>query len=803
MIKVFVFCGLVLASAQAELTPQLAAKIAPLPTAAQQGGLLFVDLNRDGHEDLLISNPQSYGVYLFNSVAKKNVQWDKGWTQVLREGHAGDATSLPLLVDVGGGSTGVQFKEGALRDAQGTVLMPLTELLRVPGPPPLSPEDSLKALRVKPDYTARLVAHEPLVQDPIFVDWDARGRMWVVEMGDYPFAPGEKTTDGQSGQENVSPLQNGRIKILEDTDADGDYDRATLFLEGLRHPTGLAFWKGGVFISAIPDILYAKDTDGDGVCDKREPWFTGFTAGNPQHLVNGFAWGLDGWFYGANGDSGGDITCLKTGAKVKLGTHDFRFHPVTGEFRLETGRSQYGKWRDDFGNWFGNNNSTLGWHYHVPMRYMEQHTDQVATSVRSVLNADTRVFTISPPVRRFNWAGATQVLTAACSPMPWSDGKHDCLLICEPANNLIRRDVLDYARFPLTSTRHPDDTKTEFIASTDNWFRPSLVREGPDGALYVVDIYRLVLEHPEWIPADIVKGLDLRAGEDCGRIFRIAGPTASQDGLRALKDLPIAMRSPHRWQRDSAQRRLLESGDHAAVPWLLALAQEAAMTQGVRLQAAWTAALLEEKHRPSLLALAESFHPHVRGAALVAAGSQNVTPAELATWFPKSEAPAAAAQLPVITRNNPDRVAVVNRYVDEVSKLQGEATRGEKVYQKACMACHQLGGAGAEVGPNLETVAAKPMEQILEAIFDPNKAVEQRHVTTEITQTDGRVLAGLISADTPGGLSLRLPGGGVVPVPRAKIRTVKTLSISLMPEGLEASLTAQETADLLARIRRR
>lgn len=803
MTKVLLCCSLLIASARGELTPELAMKIAPLPEVAENGGLLFVDLNEDGHEDLLISNPKGYGVYLFNPVAKANVKWEKGWTQVLREGRAGEAGSLPLLVDAKGGSTGVRFQEGALRDAQGAVLMPLAELLRVPGPAPLSPEDSLKTLRVKPGYTARLVAHEPLVQDPIFVDWDAQGRMWVVEMGDYPFAPGEKTTDGRSGQEKVSPLQDGRIKILEDTDADGDYDRATLFLEGLRHPTGLAFWDGGVFISAIPDILYAKDRDGDGGCDTREAWFTGFTAGNPQHLVNGFAWGLDGWFYGANGDSGGDITCLKTGAKVKLGTHDFSFHPVSGEFRLETGRSQYGKWRDDYGNWFGNNNSTLGWHYHVPMRYLEQHADKVAKSVRSVLNADTRVMSISPPVRRFNWPEATQVLTAACSPMPWFDGRHECLLICEPANHLIRRDVLDYSRFPLISTRHPDDTETEFIASTDPWFRPSMIREGPDGALYVVDMYRLVLEHPEWIPAEIVKGLDLRAGEDRGRVFRVAGPAARQRSPGLLDDLSAAMRSPQRWQRDTAQRRLIESGDRAALPWLLALSQEATMSRGVRLQAAWTAALLDEAHRPVLLALLPSFHPQVRGAALIAAGSEEVTRAELASWFPEAETPAVAAELPVITRNNPDRVAVVRRFVDEVSKLQGDASRGDKVYQKACMACHQLNGSGAEVGPNLETVTAKPMEQILEAIFDPNKAVDQRHVTTEVTQIDGSVLAGLISAETPGGLSLRLPGGGDFLVPRAKIRNVKTLPLSLMPEGLEAALTAQEAADLVARIQGR
>ncbi|MEN3943345.1 PVC-type heme-binding CxxCH protein [Prosthecobacter sp. SYSU 5D2] len=326
------------ASALAALTLEEARQIAPLPASSQHGGPLFTDLNNDGHDDLIVSNPHSYGVYLFNPVEKKNVQWDRGWSHVLREGRAGDANSLPLFVDAQGQATGLHFSKGALRKADGAVAVSLEELLRVPGPAPLSPKESFQALRVKPGYRASLIAHEPLVQDPIFMDWDSQGRLWVVEMGDYPFAPGETTRDGRLGAPQVSPLQTGRIKILQDTDCDGLYDRASLFLDGLRHPTGLAFWKGGVFISTIPDILYAEDTDGDGICDRREPWFTGFTAGNPQHLVNGFCWGLDGWFYGANGDSGGNITVLKTGQKILLGTSDFRFHPVTGEFQLEAGR---------------------------------------------------------------------------------------------------------------------------------------------------------------------------------------------------------------------------------------------------------------------------------------------------------------------------------------------------------------------------------------------------------------------------------------------------------------------------------
>ncbi|MFM2178228.1 MAG: hypothetical protein RL015_2326, partial [Verrucomicrobiota bacterium] len=536
--RFFVFL-IFLTSTASALTLEQAAEIAPLPDLAKQGGAIFSDLNRDGYEDLLISNPQGYGVYLFNPEAKKNVQWERGWTNILREGKAGDANSLPLLTD----KNAFSLSDEALVSADGKTRISREELLRVPGPAPMLPEDSLRALRVKAGYQVELVAHEPLVQDPVFADWDEKGRLWVVEMGDYPFAPGEKTNDGKTGQGKVSDLQAGRIKILEDSNADGRYDRSTLFLDGLTHPTGLAFWKGGVFVSSIPDIFYAKDHDGDGRCDEKQTWFSGFTAGNPQHLVNGFCWGLDGWLYGANGDSGGDITVTKTGQKIKLGTNDFRFHPETGIFELEAGRSQYGKWRDDYGNWFGNNNSVMGWHYHLPMRYVERHPEQLVASMRAVLNESKQLFPISPPLRRFNWASATHVLTSGCSPMPWSIAGEEVLLVCEPANNLVHRELLDHRRFPISSQRHPEDAESEFIASTDNWFRPSLARPGPDGALYVVDMYRLVLEHPEWIPADIAKGLDLRAGEKMGRIYRISSNDTASDLPKTLME---QLRSPSR-----------------------------------------------------------------------------------------------------------------------------------------------------------------------------------------------------------------------------------------------------------------
>ena len=808
----------------------------PLPEKAKGPGTRLIDLNGDGYEDVVVSNECEYGVYLFvpKEKEKKNLQWFEGWSQVMREGKAGDANSLPVIARADGSTGGVWFQDGAMwaRNADTANLpgkvrkIPFSELLKVPGPAPRSPQESLAALHLKPGFSATLVASEPLVQDPVFLDWDARGRLWVVEMGDYPFAPGEKTTNGQIGQGKVSDLQTGRIKILEDTNGDGVYDKATLFLDGLTHPTSLAPWKGGVFVASIPDIFYAEDTDGDGKCDKREAWFTGFTAGNPQHLVNGFAWGLDGWFYGANGDSGGEITCNKTGQKIALGTNDFRFNPRTGEFALEAGRSQYGKWRDDYGNWFGNNNSILGWHYWLPMRYLEQHPEIVVKFTRATLNDDKNIFPVSPPVRRFNWASATNTLTSGCAPIPYRDTAYgdagkDVMFICEPANNLVHREVLDYTRTPITSHRHEDDAGSEFIASEDNWFRPTMARMGPDGALYVVDMYRLVLEHPEWIPAEIAKGLELRAGEDKGRIYRIA-PDRSSPALRdeeapssgsiqilvtsAATDPISALSSSNGWVRDTAQRLLVERNATAAVPALIKLAKRVETPVATRIQAVFTALCLGGLAPDDAVALLKPMQPHVRAGALLATGSKdpNILPADEAAYL-KTQAlrqtSKPIAQVPVITNNDPDRQKIVARYNAEVAGLKPDATHGQAVFQKACIACHKAHGLGVEVGPDLGTVVSKPDEQLIEAIFDPNRAVEVRNAATQVTKKDGSVLLGLLVTETPGNIALRLPGGVEQVVLRGDIKEMKTLTTSLMLVGLESVITPQECADLLAWIR--
>ena len=215
-------------------------------------------------------------------------------------------------------------------------------------------------MKLLPGYQIELMVAEPLVADPVAFDWDAEGRLWVAEMADYPLGLDGK---GQHG---------GRVRWLEDRDKDGRYDHSTVFLDGLSFPNGVMPWGDGVLISATPDILFARDTIGDGKANETRVLFTGFNEGNQQHRMNGFDYGLDNWVYCANGDSGGIVTSPGTDLSVNIRGRDFRFRPETLEFQTQTGQTQYGRRRDDWGNWFGNNNPSIGWHYTHPEHYLRR-----------------------------------------------------------------------------------------------------------------------------------------------------------------------------------------------------------------------------------------------------------------------------------------------------------------------------------------------------------------------------------------------------------------------------------------------
>jgi len=224
-------------------------------------------------------------------------------------------------------------------------------------PPAKAPDEALRAFRLKPGLRVELVAAEPLVVDPVAVDFGADGKLWVCEMRDYPSGVDGKGKPG------------GVIKFLEDRDGDGRYDSATTFLDGVAFPTGVMAWRKGVLVCAAPEIFYAEDTDGDGKADLRRVLFRGFATENYQARVNGLTYGLDNWVYGANGLIGGTIRGTATGRDVNIGGRDFRIKPDTGAMEPASGLTQQGRVRDDWGNQFGGNNSVLIQHYPLPDHY--------------------------------------------------------------------------------------------------------------------------------------------------------------------------------------------------------------------------------------------------------------------------------------------------------------------------------------------------------------------------------------------------------------------------------------------------
>ena len=944
-------------------------------------------------------------------------------------------------------------------------------------PKAMSPRESLEAIRVRPGFTVELVASEPLVSDPIAFDWGADGRLWVVEMGDYPLGNDGKGKPG------------GVIRTLEDRDGDGRYDKATTFLDGLGFPTGLIPWRNGLIVACAPDIFYAEDRDGDGKADHREVLFTGFREGNQQHRLNGFELGLDGWVYGANGDSGGKIRSLRTGETVDINGRDFRFLPDEGLFEAESGGTQYGRHRDDWGHWFGNNNPNLAWHYVLSDSQIRRNPRFAPPSPRQMLETDNRLYPASRTLARFNTPGAVNRVTSANSPTPYRDDLFgpdfaNSLFVSEPVHNLVHRMVLEPSGPTYVGHRPPDEADSEFFASRDNWTRPTMLKTGPDGALWIADMYRAVIEHPEWIPDEWEARLDLRAGSDQGRIYRVypidkkPRPIPRLDTLDTA-GLVAALDSPSGWQRDTAQRLLLHKNDAAAIEPLRKLAESSPRPR-TRLQALWilvdlwggrsvepvivkamadphpqvrrnallvvesmanpaiTGVVQYPQPRPAMaevmdrladdpdpqvrfqlaLSLGRFHHPPagrllarlirrdpadpwLRSAVLISASLHAVplltalfedvknepppaaiveplfmlagmlegrklldspvlglsTPAapggRFATWqfaalagwldaAGRAKRPispeddrrfdalrqaaralagddkagdddrlpaihllnrdlrhadenrdvlvdllrpqvssalqqAAVAALgrsderrvaelllsgwkghspqlrstildallsrptwtsallssledtctppaeidplhrkrlldhsdshvreraeAIFDRNgNGSRQAVVDAYRPALAQ-PGNPSEGAAIFRKACATCHRVGDVGSEVGPDLAALADKAPESLLVAILDPNRAFESRYASFNVALTDGRVLSGMIAAESATALTLRRQEGKEDVLLRADIEALAGSGQSLMPEGLEKDVPPQGLADLIAFLR--
>lgn len=430
---------------------------------------------------------------------------------------------------------------------------------------PLSPEDSLKQFRLLPGLKIELVAAEPDVIDPVSIAFDETGTLWAVEMTDYPNGP-------KAGQPPMS-----RVRALQDKDGDGRYETSRVFADKLLFATGVQPWQGGVIVTLAGEVAWFKDTDGDGVADVRKTWFKGFAEQNPQLRANHPHWDLDNRIYIANGLRGGTVVADKETwgreiPPVALSGFDFRFDPATGDAEPISGVGQFGMTFDDSGHRFVCSNRNPCRQIILEDHYLKRNPllavkDVGADSVPS--GAESHVYPLSQA-----WTTSTThagQFTAACgvtiyrgSALP--DEYYGNAFTCEPTGNLVHREVLKPSGVQFVA--QPNDAKVEFLATPDTWFRPVDLTNGPDGALYVVDMYRAVIEHPEWVPDELKHRPDERDGSDRGRIYRIV-PLVTKPRLPTLPiapDITTAalvekLASTDCWQAETAARLLVDRRD--------------------------------------------------------------------------------------------------------------------------------------------------------------------------------------------------------------------------------------------------
>ncbi|MDA7922291.1 DUF1080 domain-containing protein [Verrucomicrobiales bacterium] len=937
----------------------------------------------------------------------------------------------------------------------------------LPRAEPLSPEESQKLWELDGDYEIQLVAAEPLTCDPVDVVWDAAGRMFVAEMGDYPL-----------------PIDDGpflsRIRLLTDKDDDGVMDAATTWADNLDHVQGLAPMNDGLLATTRTAILFLKDTDGDDVADVREVLFRSNEPRHNQLQVSSPRYGLNNEIFLSNGLDGKEIYPEKDpDAVLNFTKLNLRYDPRTNKLRTETGVGQYGGTLDDFSRHFFCSNRNPAMFAVMPLEAVKRNP------LAGITVGHEDIQDPGAPVRPVAVSHTTSAAhagthTAACGIGVYRGDAipdlHGDIFVCDPTAQLVARSKLikDGASY---NAERVGETR-EFLASGDEWSRPVQVRNGPDGGLYVVDMYRRFIDHARFFPEDFAKSHYMRSGVDQGRIWRIVKKGDEAGKIKALPETPaelVALLSDgNGWKRTQAQRLLVEKQDKGIIPALEALLSSDSPTatahalgtlagldslKATHLETALSSespdvrelALtfahqlgLQSELKEAILNQLTGDAPRVRFVALslfpesgwkaesvttVVAGSPNDdwlrkaimssapdavptvlasllkdktflalppaeatpaleefakltaargNPAEIAAitdllvgepvWWhfaltngiaeglkrsplkqktlaalikappegladgskamtsilekataialdrkrtvedrlaalslvkqrpyeekleivdaliPLAEAPtiqAAACQLlsrdnrekvadffferwktlaptprrealalitgnsktglalmkkmktgdispaimPPMTRwsygrstneeikslatelfgnTSSDRSKLIIEYRAEIPNHKGDSENGKLVFQKAtCVICHKIGDVGVDVGPPLNDVKIKQAEALMTDILDPNRAVEERWVAQTIETTDGRTLSGLIHAEDAVAITLRVPGGQTMTVPRAEVKSLTTSGFSLMPPGLEAAISKTEMIDLIAFLKKR
>ncbi len=481
--------------------------------------------------------------------------------------------------------------------------------------PAVEPEGVAESFQLQDGFQLQLIAADNLVTDPVAMTMDADGRAYVVEMNDYPY------TDAKSHKawtDNTSDRPLGRVRLLVDRNQDGLFDSSTVFADQLSWPSGIICSQGGVYVTATPDVWFLKDTDGDGQADIRRQVFTGFRKYNVQAVMNNPIWGLDNRIYVAGSSNGGSVVQPgTTQSKPIIARGDFRFDPRSEHLELQAGGARFGNAFDDYGNRFLCNIRNPAIHVVMDSRYVARNPLYAAPplAINIAESGDQMpIYRVSPvePWRELRGRQWSIDPTKAKTPRSeltgggvftstsgltvyrgdaYPESYRGQFFLGEVANNVIYRQQVQPDGVTFIASRA--DTNVEFVASTDTWFRPVNFYNAPDGTLYVLDMYREVIEHPWSIPDDIHARLDLTSGKDRGRIYRLAPPKFNYrptPKLSEASDEQLVELLSHRnaWHRETAQRLLVERQSVASAPALRKLIVDSPDQPLAAIHAMWT-----------------------------------------------------------------------------------------------------------------------------------------------------------------------------------------------------------------------
>lgn len=472
-------------------------------------------------------------------------------------------------------------------DRAGEIQRELPEAWRLPPSPPLTTDQAKDAFVLQPGYRIDLVASEPMIGDPIQIAFDSSGDLWVCEMRGYM-----PDADGRGEREPT-----GRIVRLRDTDGDGSMDESTIFLDHLVLPRAIAPAFEGLLVVEPPNLLYCRDTDGDGRGDDIQTLVAGFAGlENPEHAGNGLRYGIDNWY---------ETSQHHQSFRLRRGS-DGRLEVET---RRVPGHGQWGVARDDYGRLFYSPNSDPLINDAYPKHYAARNPESggiPGVPRRAASDRSTWPVRKNPGVNRgyqdrtLREDGTLRSFTAACGPEVFRgtllDGAVGDAFVCETAGNLVKRyDLVDRDGVPVATPVHD---REEFLASVDERFRPVNLLTGPDGGLYVVDFARGVVQHRIYMTSWLRKQVEdrgLAAPIGMGRIWRVvdedAPASVSTMDLGEMDDaslVRILRTDENGANRDTAQRILVEREAVGSIAILKETVLDEEIETARRIQAGWT-----------------------------------------------------------------------------------------------------------------------------------------------------------------------------------------------------------------------